>query len=179
MDSPVLLRKALDGKREVSFYAAVLAAATTQRPGAARWTELTVYRLPRERGEEPATGGYAVAKVGRSLVVHLASCRRARDKRKLTPISNRVALGPGGWAPCWECQPGEHGAVWMEEDRHTLLQARTPAELSKILLRGRPGAEPVTVLSGIVAETVQQIRRADTDFDHWWPDHLYQEADPR
>jgi hypothetical protein len=180
MDNPVLLRTALDGRRTVSFMAAVLAAATTQRPGAARWTELTVYRLAAKRADEPPRGGYVVAKVGRSVVAHRASCKRAQDKRKLTPTSNRGDRGRvGGWSPCLDCQPGDTGAVWMEEDRHTLLQARTPSELAKILMRGRPGQEPATTLTGIVAETVQQIRRADADFDHWWPDHLYPEAEHR
>lgn len=168
MDTPILLRKARNGDTPLSFRAAVLAVATTARPGAARWTELVVYRLPVDTAEEIATGGYVVSKVGRSLVVHSPTCSKADPRRMLHP-DPWTEPDPARIA-CLQCQPYMgilDQRLLMEQDRHAVLQARTPADLAKVLLQGRPGTPLPTAVTGIVAEVLGQVRRADPDFDQW------------
>jgi hypothetical protein len=167
MDTPVLLRQARDGETDITFYAAVLGAATTERPGAPRWTELTVYRRPLSDEIDQPHGWYVVSKVGRSTVAHLPTCKRARP-RQMTPVSE--VPEPGERAPCMACQPNvialEPGTL-LERTRCLVLQARTPADLAKILMQGRPGDPIPPALTGIVEEIIHQVRTADPDFDSY------------
>lgn len=173
MDSPVLLRTAMDNGRRLQFMAAVLAAATTQRTGASRWTELTVYRLPRVDGENPPRGGYVISKIGRSLVAHRPDCVKANPRRMPSFASGKEEAAVTR-VPCLTCQPEMgpiHPTTLLECTRYVVLQARTPADLAKVLLQGRPGEPAVTSLVGVVAETMRQVRLADSDFDHWCAEH--------
>jgi hypothetical protein len=166
MDNPILLRTAQSGGQLLSFQAAVLAAGTTKHPGSTRWTEMTVYRLQKQR-EEPPQGGYVVAKVGRSLVVHSADCGMARPKMMThwdaTNSDNEWRV------PCLVCNPSlsrQDRTTWLEQDRHSVLQARNPAALVDILL-GETRA-----VRGMTAEVIRQLRLADNDFDRWWTDEV-------
>lgn len=173
MDTPILLRQARNGDTPLSFRAAVLAAATTARPGASRWTELVVYRLPVDTTEETATGGYVVSKIGRSLVVHKPTCSKANPRKMDTP-DPWVDPDPARVA-CLQCQPYMgilDQRLLMERDRHAVLQARSPVDLAKVLLQGRPGTPLPTAPTGIVAEVLAQVRRSDPDFDLWAAAHL-------
>lgn len=177
MDSPILLRQVRNGEQMLSFRAAVLGAATTERPGAARWTELTVYRLPRTPTEDPATGIYVMSKVGRSTVAHRAECAKV-DARRMLPVREVSLEDLALRSSCLACQPEAFFDVaWMERTRYTVLQARTPADLAKVLLQGRPGEPPASRPTGVVAKAVEQIRLADPDFDHWAADHLSRSAE--
>lgn len=166
MDNPVLVRQVKDEHdHDLTFKAAVLAAATTQRPGVPRWTELTVYRLPKFDSEEPATGGYVVARVGKSVVVHRPNCPKARPRRM-------TMLGMGhtdGLLGCLTCQPDLHRPMpnWLvERTRHSLAQARDPESLLEVLRTARPG-QPLQSITGIVFEAVRQVQLADPDFQRW------------
>jgi hypothetical protein len=167
MDTPVLLRQANDGNVSITFHAAVLGAATTERPGAPRWTELTVYRLPLGDEVDQPRGGYVVSKVGRSTVAHLPSCKRARP-RQMIPVSE--VPEPGERVPCLACLPN---VIALEPDtllectRCLVLQARTPADLAKVLMQGRPGDPIPPALTGIVEEIIRQVRLADPEFDNY------------
>lgn len=173
MDTPVLIRKVRDGDRHLSFAAAVLGAATTERPGAPRWTELTVYRLPRFSGEDPATGGYVVAKIGRSVLAHRFTCPKADPRRMPTLAAADADELAVHRLPCLTCQPIQDGRdVVLERTRYMVLQARDPEDLARTLLRGRPGDPVPTSITGIIAETVRQIRLADPDFDRWAAENL-------
>jgi hypothetical protein len=175
MDTQVLLRQVRDGEHDLRFHAAVLAAATTERPGAPRWTELTVYRTPVGDEVDQPRGMYVVAKVGRSVVAHRPGCEKVRGRR----YDAIGTLTPGGGSypvPCLSCQPDmgvlDPGTL-LERTRHLVLQARTPADLVKVLLQGRPGAIPTDAPpTGIVAETIRQVRLADPDFDRFCTDTL-------
>lgn len=168
MTLPVLLRSARDGAQWLQFRAAVLAAATTARPGAARWTELTVYRLPRTQDEQPPLGGYVVAKVGRSQVAHRPNC--AMTKHRTMP----TFLDAGEEAtvrrsPCMLCMPevgdGMDPHTLLEPSRYSVLQARDPEALWAVLLTGRHGE--INRVTGTVAEIIRQIRAADVTFRDW------------
>lgn len=172
MDTPVLLRQIHDGSHVLQFHAAVLAAATTARPGAARWTELTVYRLPLGDETEEPRGGYVVSKVGRSLVAHLPTCSTARRHRM--ELVSEVDY-PGERVPCLTCQPNVlalEPTTLLETTRYLVLRARTPADLAKVLMQGRPNDPLPVTLTGIVAETIRQVRQADPDFDNYCAAHL-------
>lgn len=171
MDTSVLLRQARDGEHDLKFMAAVLSATTTARPGAPRWTELTVYRLPLAGETAEPRGGYVVSKVGRSLVAHRAYSECARG-RNLEPID----VGPRSYVervPCLSCRPNLSDPTTVAEiTRCQVLQARTPADLIQVLLRGRPGSPAAVSITGIIAETITQVRRADADFDSYCGTHL-------
>lgn len=166
MDLPVLVRSARDGEQVIRFKAAVLGAATTARPGAVRWTEKTVYRLPKA-SEEPPRGGYVVAEVGRSQVAHLPTCRLANRRRMSTwvrlqdePMHDRM--------PCMECRPRLDPldpGVLLERTRYQLLQARDAAALVAVLL---PKGPEMTWMTGMTKQLVKQLRLADPEFDNWW-----------
>ena len=162
MDLPVLTRVANDGKHQLRFPAAVLAAATTQRPGAERWTELTVYRT-QIADEEPPEGLYVVARVGRSMVAHRAKCSKV-DTRGMGPFVERAGERR---VPCRFClpvlDPARPGTV-IERTKHTLSRARTAADLGDIVFPRRS----VDQLRGMTADAVAQLRNSDPDFDFWW-----------
>lgn len=169
MDSPtpVRLRQVRDGEHDIQFHAAVLAAATTERPGAPRWTELTVYRLPLGEEVDQPRGMYVVSKVGRSTVAHAPTCPHARRHQM-----DEVGTGPwpGERTPCLTCQPNVlvlESDTLLERTRCHVLRARGPADLAKVLLQGRPGDPAPVALTGIVAETIRQVRLSDPDFDNY------------
>lgn len=166
MDSPVLVRQVKDDRdQDITFKAAVLAAATTQRPGVARWTELTVYRLPKFPTEEPATGGYVIARAGKSLVVHRPDCARANPRRM-----SQLGMGKtDGLVGCLTCTPPMHPPMpnlLLERTRYSLAQARDPESLLTVLRTARPG-QPLQAITGIVGEAVRQVKLADPDFERW------------
>jgi hypothetical protein len=85
---------------------------------------------------------------------------------------SRVAdvASPGERTPCLSCQPNVitlEPTTLLERTRYLVLRARTPADLTKVLLQGRPGDPRPVALTGIVAETIRQVRLADPDFDHY------------
>jgi hypothetical protein len=94
------LRTVRDGNRPLSFQAAVLGAATSQRGSAPRWSELVVYRL--------TDGTYLVSKIGRSAVAHRPDCGRVNQRmiswrdaqRRRDDSEARVYR-----LPCPECRP--------------------------------------------------------------------------
>lgn len=169
MDNPVLVRQVKDEHdHDLTFKAAVLAACTTQRPGVARWTELTVYRLPRFADEEPANGGYVVARVGKSTIVHRPSCPRANPRRMasvlgISEADYRSKVGCLTCNPPMEPMPAD---LLAERTRHSLAQARDAESLMQVLRTARPG-QPLQSITGIVAEAVRQVSLADHDFAQW------------
>jgi hypothetical protein len=170
MDLPVLVRQARDGDQVIRFRAAVLAAATTARPGSVRWTEETVYRIPKA-SEEPPAGGYVVAKVGRSQVAHRPTCRLANPRRMSTWARSQDEP-PEERMPCMECRPNLDPpitGVLLERTRYQLLQARDPASLAAILL---PKGPAMTWMTGMTKQLSEQVRRADAEFDSWWADKV-------
>lgn len=172
MDTPVRLRQVRDGEQDLQFHAAVLGAATSARPGAPRWTELTVYRLPLGDEDDQPRGWYVVSKVGFSLIAHDPSCPHAR-KGRMARVADVVT--PGERAPCLTCQPNVltlEPDTLLETTRHLVLRARTPADLLRVLLQGRPGSPTPATLIGIVAEAIGQVRRSDPDFDQYCTDAL-------
>lgn len=163
MDLPVLTRVANDGEHQLRFPAAVLAAATTQRPGAERWTELTVYRT-QIADEEPPEGLYVVYRVGRSLLAHKAKCPKL-DTRGMPPF--REEPGDPRRVPCRWCLPTldpPMPGVVVERTKHTLQRARTAADLGDIVFPRRSADQ----LRGMTADAVAQLRNSDPDFDFWW-----------
>jgi hypothetical protein len=162
MDLPVLTRVACDGAHQITFQACVLAAATTQRPGAERWTELTVYRT-QLGAEEPPAGLYVVARVGRSVLAHKAACTKV-STRGMAPFQED---GADRRVPCRFCLPAldpPAADVVIERTKHALQRARTAADLGDIVFPRRN----VAALRGMTADAVAQLRHADPDFDYWW-----------
>lgn len=147
------------GAQVLRFQGALLGAASSTRPGAARWSELTVYRL--------ANGNYIIAKVGRSTVAHLESCRRA-DADRMVRWIEAGEEGRVRRVPCPECQP-EVGdrmdpLTLLETSRYTVLQAHNPEDLYQALrgTRATEGRPPV-----VVSEVLRQVANHDPVYAAW------------
>lgn len=143
----------------------MLATATTARPGAPRWAEVTVYRLQ--------SGQYVVYRVGRSTVAHRPDCLRV-DSRRMRVWLEAEDEGRVRRVPCLECQPAVGNSMdphtMLECSMHRVLQAWSPSTLAQILLEGvgRKGAQDPRHLQGMTAELVHQLRQADENFQFWW-----------
>lgn len=145
-----LPRVVRDGKRVLRFNAEVIGATTSKRPGAPRWSELVVYRL--------RPGQYLVAKVGRSTMAHLPSCRHA-NPRRMRPYVEAAEEGLVHRTPCPECQPecgdGMDPQTLLEPSRFTVLQAHSAESLVAVLAEGRD------TLPEIVSEVLKQASKHD------------------
>lgn len=168
MASQILTRVAYDGGRRVEFRAAVLAAATTQRPGSVRWTEITVYRT-QKLDETGAHGIYVVAKVGRSILAHRRTCLTT-DTRRMPAW--RAAPEQGKRMGCLECNPQLDPPapdVVVETNRHSLRQANGQLELRRILF---PDGFHISQMVGMTGDLLAQLRQSDEDFGQYWTERV-------
>ena len=143
MTSPHVVR---DGRRRLKFEAKVVASATSQRPGAVRWTELAIYALENE---------WIISKVGRSMVAHRPECPRVNwyMPRWLDAGEEAVIRR----MPCVECRP----VTGDEMDPHTRLEVqryrawvlRSPEEVVLSVTEARP----VDRLPRLAAEVLSQL----------------------
>ena len=164
---PILTRVAYDGRRAVTFRAAVLAAATTQRPGRPRWTEVTVYRTQRV-SEDGATSVYVVAKVGRSILAHRRTCLEVNTRGMPRFIASPEQ---GRRQACLTCMPRIDPPaedVVVEIDRHSLRQATSQRELEQIIFPHRDTRE----LFGMTHDLTRQLRDNDPDFARYWAESV-------
>lgn len=130
---------------------------------------MTIYRQPKGT-EEPPAGGYVVAKVGRSQVMHRPDCSRARPSRMM-PWTAELAAEQ--WrVPCLACNPqptvDDVQGTLLERDRHSVAQARTARELAMVVLVQITAAS----VRGMTAEIIHQLRQADPDFNRYWVDEI-------
>lgn len=146
----LLPRTVRDGKRVLRFNAEVIGAATSARPGAARWSELVIYRL------QPSQ--YLVSKVGRSTVAHRPTCAHA-NPRRMRRYVEAAEEGLVHRNPCPECQPEVGDAMdpqtLLEPSRFTVLQAHSAVALVAMLTEGRDA------LPEIVSEVLKQASKCD------------------
>ena len=92
--------------RMVQFTGTMLSTASSQRPDALRWTEITIYRTQ--------AGKYVVHKVGRTVVFH-------RPNEKCTSGVDGRPYMTDQHLPCPKCKPDRgDNRVMTETDRHTV-----------------------------------------------------------
>jgi hypothetical protein len=102
--------------RTVQFTGVLLSTASSQRPDALRWTEISIYRTQ--------AGKYVIHKVGRTVVYH-------RTGQPCTSGSTEIKGDMrNALRPCPKCSPVLNGAVstsplTFEEDRHTVHVTET------------------------------------------------------
>lgn len=164
MTGAVLTRVAYDGSRRVEFRGEVLGAATTQRPGVGRWTEMTVYRTHRI-SDDGSNGIYVVAKVGRSIFVHRRTCLTTDTRNLLAFVG---APGQGRRLACLDCTPDLHpigSDVVAEVDRNRLYQADSARALVRVLF---PGVDPLRRLVGMSAQLHQQLHDSDIEYREYF-----------
>jgi hypothetical protein len=149
------IRTVRDKDRVLRFEAEVLATATSKRPGAVRWSELVVYRLPSQQ--------YVISKIGRSVLAHRPDCYRVYPDMPTWLEAGEEAQVHR--EPCAECLPvvgsGMDPQTVLEATRYTVLQARDPENLYRALhnKRGRT--------AGIVEDILQQLTVRDQLFADW------------
>jgi len=151
----VALRQVRDGARVLRFQAAVLGAATSQRPGAPRWSELTVYRLE--------DGTYLISKVGRSMVAHDPRCLRVN--RHMLPWSKAIEIGEdlGPRVPCEDCRPEVDpiaATALLESTRSRAIIAPTAEHAVETLTESRAQL----LLPMLVREVLAQCAQTDSSF---------------
>lgn len=142
-----------DGPRILRFEGQELGFATSQRKGAGRWIEFTLYKTDGE-------GQYVLSRVGVSNVFHEEGCRFARRGNiepipwsKLTEESVPCDRVPGVVNGC-RPRPDEFPLVYPEEDKTWARVYKTPeAVLSGLTKHGEDGSQYLTAVSKRLLES--------------------------
>lgn len=154
--NPCLPRVVRDGARVLRFDAAVIGAATSERSGAPRWSELVIYRLPE--------GRYIVSKIGHSVIAHRENCPRVgkRNWRMLRWIDAGPEEAQIHRVPCPECLPmvtrGIDPQTLLEETRYRVTVAEDYEGLLATLTEGRA----FDSLPQLVTEVLRQAYESDS-----------------
>lgn len=139
------IRTVRNGREILRFEAQVVAAATSQRPGVMRWSELVVYQLPSNQ--------YVISKIGRSVLAHRPECVLVTDEMVPWLEAEEEALVHR--YPCLVCTPlvGDQmdPQTLLEPSRYTVLRARDGEELREVLTQGREH------LPGIIRKLIQKL----------------------
>jgi hypothetical protein len=143
----VTTRTVRNGREILRFEAQVVAAATSQRPGVVRWSELVVYQLPSSQ--------YVISKIGRSVLAHRPECILVTDE--MVPWLEAEEEAQVHRFPCLTCNPlvGDQmdPQTMLEPTRYTVLRARDGEELRSVLTQGRDH------LPGIIRKLLQELDR--------------------
>lgn len=140
-----------DGNRVLRFRGIEVCSVSSERPGSARWSELSVYRLE-------GAGGWLLQRVGRSSVAHRPECRFV-SRRMVSWLEAREE-GRFRRTPCVECQPAVGDAMdphtRLEVQRYSVYQAANAAGIAEILLDGREMSD----VPALVREAVRRVTMA-------------------
>lgn len=141
------IRTVRNGREILRFEAEVIAAATSQRPGVTRWSELVIYQLPSKQ--------YVISKIGRSVLAHRPDCLYVTDA--MVPWVEAEEEAQVHRYPCLTCNPlvGDQmdPQTLLEPSRYTVLRARDEEELREVLIQGRER------LPGIIRKLIQKLDR--------------------
>lgn len=143
-----------DGQRRVTFDGVELGRASSQRPGAPRWTELELYRTDSNK--------YVLARTGRSIVLHVPGCPGIVGK-----LNRFIDENPGAEPDedAWEfheCVGDTYSlaTILIEQTRHWAVIADTAEDVIGNLYRRDSGLKYLPRMSVSVLE---QASRLDTD----------------
>lgn len=154
-DAPIEVR---NGGRKLSFTGRLLSRVSSERPTAARWTVMELFRTQ--------NGLYVVHRVGVSRVFHTSDCTLAQ--------SNRLPYGhemPGGtpsaeavanYTPCRDCRPlssDPSETLRFEKERHWAGVAQTAEAAVDMLHRNDNGQRS---LPWIAANLLNEASRVDS-----------------
>jgi hypothetical protein len=114
-----------DANRILQFEGAQLGHATSERRGAHRWVEFTLYRTQ--------AGSYVLSRVGQTTLYHAPSCTVvARNGLGIIPASTLTV----GHTPCPECRPSlDLEEVCPESARNWAMVSETPEGVLEALYR--------------------------------------------
>ena len=155
-DAPIEIR---NGGRKVAFTGRLLAAVSSERAHAPRWTVMELYR--------EVKGHYIIHRVGMTKVYHTPDCQLAAVNR--LPFGHEL---PGGApslesmqskAPCSECRPlvtDPSIQLRFERERHWAGIAETPAAAIDMLHRTDNGQRS---LPWIATNLLNEASVADPD----------------
>lgn len=139
-----------DGPRILKFEGEELGFSTSQRPGADRWIEFTLYKTSGD-------GQYILSRVGVSNLYHSPECRVAeRGYLPETPVSEL----PEGRVPCHECGPNtrDFPLVCVEQDKTWARVYKTPeAVLSGLMKHDRDGGLYLTAVARRLIEDASEV----------------------
>lgn len=147
-----------DGSRLITFDGSRLGFVSSERPGVARWTEMTVYLTEGD--------SYVLEKVGRSLVCHMPECNEIRD------LPRFQEQHPGddpdnGYVFHEDCVPEEYDftRLLIEENRYWATITKRPEEILEALERRRDG---IRTLPRIGMELLEQVTQSHPEFGTFW-----------
>lgn len=150
--------QARNGPKLYSFDGALLGHVTSQRDGAARWTEQTIYRT--------TAGSYVLEKVGRSVFTHMPGCVDILGK---IPLFQQAHPGddPDIDYEYHDCVPETYDftKLLVEEDRYWSIITEEPAEIVDALYRRREGSR---YLPRISLDLLEQVTSNDPSFGNDW-----------
>lgn len=139
-----------DGTRTLQFEGVELGSASSERRGAPRWVEFTLYRT--------RAGSYVLSRVGRTLLYHDPDCLVvARNGLATIPA---MALTPGH-IPCRDCRPSlaDLAEVCPESPRYRALVSETPEGVLDALYRFDDAG--VRYLTTVAQRLMEQVTEAD------------------
>lgn len=148
-----------DGPRILEFEGEEIGFSTSERPGAGRWIEFTLYRTAGE-------GRYVLSRVGVSNVYHVPGCH----------IAERGNIEPSPWrdlpedaVPCWRvkgavdpCRPDpeEFPLVSIEPDKTWARDYGDPAGVLRALMKpDKNGGE--LYLTAVARRVLEDAARRD------------------
>lgn len=139
-----------DGARILSFSGIVLAAASSQRKSAPRWTELVLYQT--------VSNAYVLEKIGRSTVTHMPGCPEI-----IGTLPRFQTEHPGDDPDTYdyhECVPEVYDftKLLVEQNRYWALVSDDPEEVVEALkIKKRTGREHMPKLSAELLDLVSKV----------------------
>lgn len=141
-----------DSSRILQFEGVQLGHATSERRGAHRWVEFTLYRTQAR--------AYVLSRVGQTLLYHAPHCLVvARNGLASIPASTLTA----GHVPCPECRPtlDAYVTVCPESARHWAMVSETPEGVLEALYRFDDSG--VRYLTTVAQRLLEQASEADSE----------------
>lgn len=132
--------KVRSGRLVISFLGRELGHSSSARPGAPRWSELTLYQT--------AKGEFMLEKVGRSTVAHRPDCQA---------VNHRMEHGDGtDRSACILCQPDLTATdLRLEPQRYTVYQQSTLAGIIDVLVEGRD--KPPALVTRLIEQAIDSM----------------------
>jgi hypothetical protein len=142
-----------DGPRILKFEGRELGFSSSERPGADRWIEFTLYKTSGD-------GQYVLSRVGVSNLYHTPECRFTR--RGYLPEVPR-AEGEKDRVACGECRPdrAEFPLVCPEVDKTWARVYKTPEALLKGLLK--PDRDGGLYLTSVARRLIEDASESDRE----------------
>lgn len=145
-----------DGSRVLRFDGDLMITLSSQRAGAPRWSQISLYRL--------IPDGYVVEKVGYSAVTHNPDCRKVRSDMIAWADAHREDREVDR-VPCEECQPDLRdmdAQLRLERTRHSAFVVPDAPGLVSLLTEDR------NVIPALITRVLDAAAELDERIEASW-----------